>query len=72
MFTEPEVNNCFSVTFRGDYQGLQNRRGGKSPGFWKMNTSMLNDTVYISGGNRLRFHIRSSEMIRLPQSIDHR
>jgi len=23
MFTEPEVNNCFSIIFRGDYQGLQ-------------------------------------------------
>ena len=24
MFTEPEANNCFSVIFRGEYQGLQN------------------------------------------------
>jgi len=24
MFTEPEANNCFSIIFRGEYQGLQN------------------------------------------------
>ena len=24
MFTEPEVNYCFSIIFRGEYQGLQN------------------------------------------------
>ena len=24
MFTEPEANNCFSINFRGEYQGLQN------------------------------------------------
>ena len=24
MFTEPEVNNCFSIIFRGEYQGPQN------------------------------------------------
>jgi len=24
MFTEPEVNNCFSIILRGEYQGLQN------------------------------------------------
>ena len=24
MFTEPEVNNCFSIIFRGDYLELQN------------------------------------------------
>ena len=26
MFTEPEVNNCFSKTFRSEYQGVQNDR----------------------------------------------
>ena len=26
MFTEPEANNCFSIIFRGEYQGLQNNR----------------------------------------------
>jgi len=24
MFTELEANNCFSIIFRGEYQGLQN------------------------------------------------
>jgi len=23
MFTKPEANNCFSITFRGEYQELQ-------------------------------------------------
>ena len=26
MFTEPEENDCFSIIFRGEYQGLQNNR----------------------------------------------
>jgi len=26
MFTEPEANNCFSIIFRGEHQGLQNNR----------------------------------------------
>ena len=26
MFTEPEVNNCFSIIFRGEYQGVENNR----------------------------------------------
>jgi len=26
MFTEPEANNCLSIIFRGEYQGLQNNR----------------------------------------------
>jgi len=24
MFTEPGANNCLSIIFRGEYQGLQN------------------------------------------------
>jgi len=24
LFPEPEANNCFSIIFRGKYQGLQN------------------------------------------------
>ena len=24
VFSEPEANNCFSIIFRGEYQGLQN------------------------------------------------